>query len=153
MTILYIPCYYYLPTLLSPTISVNLSPTNSFPTFMPLVLFSGPLSLTKAICVIVGLELSFGPWWAHQWHTTEDNESSLSQNLSVVNSLGGSSWASRVLPLSMTDCWQTQSWAVSQQLWHSEWKSSVMMKDGFSPCLLTLTFFPPLPWCSLSLRW
>lgn len=65
---------------------------------------------------------------------------------------GGSKWASRVLPLSVTDGWQTQAYAVPQQLWNLEWKSNVMMKYGLAACLLTLAFFLPLPSCSLSLR-
>lgn len=63
---------------------------------------------------------------------------------------GGSNWASRVLPLSMTDWWQTQACAVPQRLWNLEWKSSVMMKDGLAVCLLTLAFFLPASPCSLS---
>lgn len=89
---------------LSPTPSVNHSPPNSHPEFMSLVAFSGPLSFSKAICVtgfgtihwtLVGSPVSCS---RRQW--------GLSLPKSICCS-GGSNWASRVLPLSVTDWWHS----------------------------------------------
>lgn len=58
--------------------------TNTFPHFC-LLLFYGPPCLTRANCVLMGLEVSIGTQQAHQCIHTKDIES-FSQNLSFPTS-------------------------------------------------------------------
>lgn len=69
------PTSYQLFFLVHPFFSTNL-----FPKFS--VFVCDPLSLTRAICVTMGSELSIGACWDHHWRP----QLSVSQWLSVTNS-------------------------------------------------------------------
>lgn len=96
-------------------------PINSFSHYSLFVLFRDPLSLTRTVCVTVGLELPTGACWAQQWVHNKDNASpfpriALSQDLSIANSSvvrGGAPWT---LVPRMTNHWQGQSCAIPVQV-------------------------------------
>lgn len=85
-------CYSEHPTIsyLPPTsCQLPFLPTNSSPSFISFccVLFCDPLSLIRASCVTIGLEVDTGAERAQQSYTTQDNESY--PRISVVNSSAG----------------------------------------------------------------
>lgn len=64
-------------------------------------LFCDPLSLPRTVYVTIGLKISLGAWWLTSGYTTEGNDSSFSQNLSITNSSSGNVRVPRVPLLSI----------------------------------------------------
>lgn len=123
--------------------------STSFFCILLVFLFCDSLSLTRAFCVVISLEVFIEVWWT--WWL------SIPQNPSVVSTIAhqGVSSTSPPCPF-MADYWQL--WYLTGSLHKSSATVNsfivLAMPCCFSPYLLAHTFLPPCLFgvCSLSLR-
>lgn len=120
---------------------------------LSIVLFINPLSLTRAICVVMGIQFSVEVMWAQKRAKAIGCPLPESNNTPKYSSKCRVPW-----PLPITDCWQNLSYVnllqVNIGVMNTPWLRPVqtMVCHSLLPCLLSHKYFPPcflntpVPW-------